>query len=260
MEGSSENSQSNVFNMHHSLEDYYVMTKNKLGKVYIFNQMTFKISILQPKVGHIKDCNDIEEAFQSLKFDVIKYNDLTYKGILKKLSNIAKMDYSEYGCLIVFVLTHGNDDGKIFAQDIAYYPDVYWNTFNESSTLTHKPKLIFIHSPVDEETDCVRVEPARSIPTTYSIPEVPDILLMYSCFDTFISWRSFVTGSSFVQSICKEFKQRAENTDLLTLLTFINREMSDFTGPISQAALGKRKMGLIVSTLNKVLHFGSKNK
>ncbi|KAK4872505.1 hypothetical protein RN001_014534 [Aquatica leii] len=259
MENKAQNAKSADFN-HHSLEDYYPMTKNKLGKVYVFNQMSSYMGEGQPRVGHIKDCKDIEEVFQNLKFDVVKYEDLTYKEILEKLSNIAKMDYSEYGCLIFFVLTHGKGS-KIFAQDIVYYPDVYWNTLNESSTLVHKPKLIFLQSPHDEEAYYVRAKPPRSVPTTYSIPEIPDVLFMYSCFDKFISWRSHVTGSSFIQCIFKEYKQHAENTDLLTILTFINRSMeSDFTKSLSLAAVGQKKMCTIVSTLNKVLYFSSKNK
>ncbi|KAK4872501.1 hypothetical protein RN001_014530 [Aquatica leii] len=180
----------------------------------------------QPRLAHIRDCKDIEEVFHNLHFEVTKYHNLAYKDVLEKLSTIAKMDYSNYGCLIIFVLTRGKD-GKIFALDTDYYPDVYWNAFNESSTLMHKPKLIFIQSPYDdEEDDIVRMQPARFVQTMYSVPEVPDVLLMYSCFDMFISWRSNVTGSSFVQCLCKEFKQRAENTDLLTILTYINRAMS----------------------------------
>ncbi|KAK4872507.1 hypothetical protein RN001_014536 [Aquatica leii] len=258
MESSNQNAKYTDFNQRHSLEDYYPMTKNKLGKVYVFNQISSYIGGGQPRIGHIKDGKDIEETFQNLKFDVIKYEDLTYKDILEKLSNIAKMDYSEYGCLIFFVLTHGKGS-KIFALDVAYYPDVYWKTLDENVTLLDKPKLIFLQSPHDE-ADYARAIPPRSVPTSYSIPEIPDVLFMYSCFNMFISWRSHVTGSSFIQCICKEIKQHAENTDILTILTFINRSMSlDFTKSLP-AADGRRKMCTIVNTLNKVLYFGCKNK
>ncbi|KAK4872504.1 hypothetical protein RN001_014533 [Aquatica leii] len=260
MEGTSQNVEPTSFNKHRPLEDYYPMTQKKIGKVYIFNQITFNEGGLQTKYAIIKDCYDIQEVFQSLKFDVKCYSDLSYKDILKKQLKIANANFSNYGCLIIFVLTHGRN-GKLCAADTDYYPDVYWNSFNKSSTLIHKPKLIFIQAPSDEADEDLRMQPVRAVPKTYFIPEVPDVLLMYSCFDMFISWRSLVTGSSFIQCLCKEFQERAENTDALTILTFINRAMSlDFAKSLNGTGKGSRNAVITVSTLNKMLYFGSINK
>ncbi|KAK4872503.1 hypothetical protein RN001_014532 [Aquatica leii] len=258
MESSSQNVESKIFK-HYAVEDYYPMTKKKLGKVYIFNHMTFKEGTTQIRFAHIRDCKDIEEVFQNLKFDVIKYQNPTYKDVLDKVTTIAEMDYSDYGCLIIFVLTHSKN-GKIFAVDTDYYPDVFWNTLNKSSTLMHKPKLILLQCPYDDEDDDVRMQPTGFVPTNYSAPDVPDVLLMYSCFDKFISWRSYVTGSLFIQCLCNEFKQHAENSDVLTILTFLNRTLSlNFEKSRSRDDKDRRNIAIIVSTLDKLLYIGSKN-
>ncbi|KAK4872497.1 hypothetical protein RN001_014526 [Aquatica leii] len=227
MESGSENFDSTTFDQFDPIKDCYPMSKEKLGNVYIFNHITFDDESLGARYGSMKDCRDLEELFQNLKFDVTVYNDLVYKDILEKLSNIAEMDYSNFDCLVIFVLTH-RINGKVCARDTEYYPDVYWKQFSDKLSFMHKPKLIFIQaSRGDEADDGVRVTNAvNTIPTTYPIPAIPDILLMYSCYDGFYSWRSSVTGSSFVQCICKEFNLHQKNTDLLTLLTFVNRRMS----------------------------------
>ncbi|KAK4872527.1 hypothetical protein RN001_014556 [Aquatica leii] len=259
MEGSSKYSEPNIFNQHHALRNYYPMTKEKLGNVYIFNHTKFDIVSLGERFGSMKDCKDIEEVFQNLKFDVVIYNDLAHTEILKELSEIAAMNHANIDCLVIFVLTHGKN-GKIFARDTDYYPDVYWKSFNDCPSLMYKPKLIFIQAPCGDDTDDgVRINPVAHTdgptPTTYSIPYVPDVLLMYSCYDGFTSWRSPVTGSSFVQCLCKEFKLRAKNADLLTLLTFLNRRMSmDFIlVPSKSVSSSKPQIATIVSTLNRVL-------
>ncbi|KAK4872500.1 hypothetical protein RN001_014529 [Aquatica leii] len=235
------------------------MTKEKLGHVYVFNHTTFINKSLETRYGSTKDCRDIEKVFQELKFDVIIYNDLLYQEILDKLSNIAKMDYSNHDCLIIFVLTHGKKD-KLFARDVDYYPDVYWTSFTERSGFMYKPKLIFIQgSRGDEADDSVQLrkttETETIVPRTYSVPYVPDVLLMFSCYDVYFSWRSGVTGSAFVQCLCKEFESRAKNTDLLTLLTFVNRRLSMHFMRVPNQVVNVRQMATIVSTLNKVLYF-----
>ncbi|KAK4872531.1 hypothetical protein RN001_014560 [Aquatica leii] len=251
------------FDQFDPFRDCYPMTKEKLGNVYIFNHITFDNDTLGIRYGSMKDCKDIEEVFQNLKFDVIIYNDLTYVEILQKLYNIAKKDYSNFDCLVIFVLTHGRN-GKLFARDIDYYPDVYWKNFNDRSSFMHKPKLIFIQGPRgDEADDGVRI--LKTIPTktdtTYLIPHIPDVLLMYSCYDGSYSWRCGITGSSFVQCLSKEFKLRAKHDDILTLLTFVNQRISKYFIRLPDNIRDdKRQIGTIVSTLTRVLYLNPVNK
>ncbi|KAK4872499.1 hypothetical protein RN001_014528 [Aquatica leii] len=201
-----------------STTDCYPMNKKKLGNVYIFNHIMFDDKTLGSRHGSLRDCIYIEETFRNLKFEVVIYNDFTYKNILKTLSNISKIDFATVACLVIFVLTYGSK-GKLFARDTEYYPEVYWKKFDGTSSLKHKPKLIFIQvTDGDVHSD-------DSVPTTFSIPFTPDVLLMYSTYDEVYAWSSTVTGSSFIQCLCKELKLRAENSDLLTLLTFLNQTM-----------------------------------
>ncbi|KAK4872536.1 hypothetical protein RN001_014565 [Aquatica leii] len=260
MESNSQNLESTTFDQLDPVRDYYSMTKEKLGNVYIFNHVTFDNKTLGPRYGSIKDCKDIEEVFQNLKFDVKTYNDLPYKKILEELTQIARMDYSSFDCLVIFVLTHGQN-GKIFARDIAYYPDIYWKSFSNKPSFMYKPKLIFIQDSRGDETDdetdyVIRIPPPvhkeHFTPISYTIPDVPDVLLMYSCYDEFLSWRSHSTGSSFVQRLCREFKLRAKSNDILTLLTFLNQIMSVDTYMARNKINNEKRLSTIVSTLTRL--------
>ncbi|KAF5298507.1 hypothetical protein FQR65_LT00049 [Abscondita terminalis] len=230
------------------------MTKETLKNVYVFNHTKFNDKSLEIRHCSAKDSKDIEETFKNLNFNVTVYNDLDYSEILEKLSDVAKMDYSNIDCVVIFVLTHGRN-GKVFAKDVDYYPDVYWKTLsNTNASLFSKPKLFFVQvSRGDESEDEIKLGPTiveDSAPVTFSIPGVPDVLLLYSCYDGFNTWRSPVTGSWFVQSLCIEIKERARNTDILTLLTCLNQRMlMRQTG-----ALTSRQIWTTVSTLTKLLY------
>ncbi|KAK4872532.1 hypothetical protein RN001_014561 [Aquatica leii] len=253
--------ESTTFDQLDSLSDYYPMTKEILGQVYIFNHVSFDNRSLGTRYGSVKDCQDIEEVFHKLKFKVKIYKDLSYKKIVKTLSKIAEKDYSNFDCLVIFVLTHGGKR-KIFAKDIDYYPDVYWNSFKDKPTFKNKPKLIFIQDSrgdeVDDETHYrikmpQTVHHAPLVPTNYSLPDIPDVLLMYSCYDGFFSWRSCVTGSSFVQYLCYEIYQWSKSLDMLTLLTFLNPKL--YVNFEENNSDDEKKHVIIISTLTKVLHF-----
>ncbi|KAK4872534.1 hypothetical protein RN001_014563 [Aquatica leii] len=245
MESNSQNLESTTFDQLDPVRDYYSMTKEKLGNVYIFNHVTFDNRTLGARYGSIKDCKDIEEVFQNLKFDVKTYNDLPYKKILEELTQIATMDYSSFDCLVIFVFMDKT-------------------SFNNKPSFMYKPKLIFIQDSrgdeTDDETDYgIRIPPPvlneDFTPVSYTIPDVPDVLLMYSCYDEYLSWRSHSTGSSFVQRLCRELKLRAESNDILTLLTFLNEILMVDAYMARNIMINEKRLSTIVSTLTRVLYF-----
>lgn len=59
--------------------------------------------------------------------------------------SVADEDHSRNDCLVVFVLTHGQD-GQVHAHDVTYKPSSLWNQFSADKcrTLAGKPKMFFI--------------------------------------------------------------------------------------------------------------------
>ena len=55
-------------------------------------------------------------------------------------------DHSDNDCLVIIVMTHGNENGKILAADREYDVQDLWTNFvgNKCESLIGKPKLFFI--------------------------------------------------------------------------------------------------------------------
>ena len=60
-------------------------------------------------------------------------------------SQVAREDHSDNDCILVTVLTHGDED-ELFARDQSYKPGALWSRFtsDQCPTLAGKPKLFFI--------------------------------------------------------------------------------------------------------------------
>lgn len=85
-----------------------------------------------------------------------------------------------------------------------------------------------------------------------------DILVMYSTVEGYYSWRDPQNGGYFIQSLIKQLRKHYKTKDLLTILTFVNREVAiDFTSvnPQLPQYAGKKQMCSIVSMLTRLLYF-----
>ena len=86
----------------------------KRCKVVIINNKTFlHMSI---RNGTDKDAEGLENLFKGFRFSVKCYDNLTTQKMRKRLDKVAKKDYSAYDCLIVAILSHG-DNGMLYGTD-----------------------------------------------------------------------------------------------------------------------------------------------
>ncbi|KAB0792625.1 hypothetical protein PPYR_14584 [Photinus pyralis] len=221
------------------------MNHYRRGHAIIFSHIQFD-GDLAKREGASKDAKDLEEVLVALKFNVKVYTDLKYGAIYEVITTckytspmvsddvvvfvVSQSDHSDVDCLLVAVLSHG-DRGKVYARDHQYPPDFLWKSFSgdKCPSLAGKPKLFFVQACRGDETDDgsrVRMATQVDSQASYTIPVMADILVMYSCYDGYVSWRSTRTGSWFIQSLCEELKTRSKSTDLLTILTFLNRRMA----------------------------------
>ena len=91
-------------------DDKYDMKKRK---AIIINNHTF--SYMNHRTGTNKDAEDLKKLFILLGFEVQLHQDQTTKQMRDVLEGAAK-DHSVHDCLIVAVLTHG-DEGKLYGTD-----------------------------------------------------------------------------------------------------------------------------------------------
>lgn len=154
----------------------------------------------------------------------------------------SRMDHSKHNCLVVIMMSHGDENGKIYTYDSCIEVDTLWKTFasNRCSSLCGKPKFFFIQacrgsSPdfgcgqsltdeEDEEKRWSRSETVVDCPQV--VPIMSDILVMFSSADGFPSFRESFCGSWFIQGLFQEFTRQllsGLDMEVIKILTAVNR-------------------------------------
>ncbi|GAB6022852.1 Caspase-3, variant 2 [Chamberlinius hualienensis] len=99
--------------------EYYKIRKSP-GKYLIFNHFTFDDKLLPDRQGTDRDVARIKETFDRLGFESKVFNDLNYYQISIELTQAFQDDYSHSTSLFVFILTHGDKNGQLYAKDSSY--------------------------------------------------------------------------------------------------------------------------------------------
>uniref|UniRef100_A0A8C2SLB6 Caspase 9 n=1 Tax=Coturnix japonica TaxID=93934 RepID=A0A8C2SLB6_COTJA len=236
----------------------YQLRADPCGHCLIFNNVSFSPdSNLSPRAGSDIDCEKLEKRFRSLCFNVQTLRNLKAQEIDLELRKLARLDHSALDCCLVVILSHGCQTshiqfpGGIYGTDGKTIPiEKIVNYFNGSQcpSLRGKPKLFFIQacggeqkdqgfevdfeSPRDEtcqgsiESDAIPFQaPSGSVDELDAVASLPtpgDILVSYSTFPGFVSWRDRVSGSWYVETLDSVLECYASSEDLLTMLVRVN--------------------------------------
>uniref|UniRef100_A0A4W2FNV0 Caspase-9 n=1 Tax=Bos indicus x Bos taurus TaxID=30522 RepID=A0A4W2FNV0_BOBOX len=232
----------------------YVLNADPCGHCLIINNVNFcRESGLRARTGSNIDCERMRRRFHLLQFVVEVKCDLTAKQMVQALMQLARQDHSALDCCVVVILSHGCQASHLQFPGAVYGTDGcpvsverIVNTFNGTGcpSLRGKPKLFFIQacggeqkdhgfevestSPEDKtpssdpEADATPFqEGPRSIDepdAVSSLPTPSDILVSYSTFPGFVSWRDPKSGSWYIETLDSIFEQWAHCEDLQTLL------------------------------------------
>ncbi|KAI4470526.1 caspase [Holotrichia oblita] len=163
---------------------YYKMDHKERGLAIIFNHEFFKVPGLKQRTGTQVDCKNLKLQLERLHFTVFVYNDLNHQDLHGKINEVSKVDFTNYDCFLLAVLSHG-DKGILYARDNGYKPESLWGTFTADNvpTLAGKPKMFFIQACQGDQLDrgvtLSRTETDGS-PHSYRIPSHADFLIAYS--------------------------------------------------------------------------------
>ncbi|KAG7472083.1 hypothetical protein MATL_G00104840 [Megalops atlanticus] len=267
----------------------YKMDARPCGLCLIINNVDFEPqSELKSRKGSDIDCDRLERRFMSLNFIVTVKRNLKQRQIKQELSALSKKDHSKYDCCVVVILSHGTEashnrfPGAVHGVDGPSVPvQIITNYLNGQNcpTLQGKPKLFFIQacgggekdtgfevSPdevqpcaggADDQTDAI---PMSSSSDSLSMSDEPDaratlptpsdILVSYSTFPGYVSWRDTLSGSWYVETLDRILEENAATSDLVTMLMMVNHEVSQN----SAKGLYKQMPGSF-SFLRKLLYF-----
>ncbi|XP_023022611.1 caspase-1 [Leptinotarsa decemlineata] len=242
---------------------HYRMDHPKRGLALIFNHEVFECGGLKPRSGTNEDCKNLKECLVKLGFDVQVFKDLNYTDIEFQIKQAARMDHSSSDCILVAVLSHG-EMGIIYAKDTPYKPDYLWSPFtaDKCPTLAGKPKMFFMQAcqgdKLDSGVNLYKTETDGLICDTYRIPVQADFLIVYSTVKGYYSWRNTTRGSWFIQSLCEELKNRVNEYDVMTILTFVSQRVAlDFESnvPDSMTMHRQKQIPCIMSMLTRLIRF-----
>ncbi|NXA79187.1 CASP9 protein, partial [Thryothorus ludovicianus] len=236
----------------------YEMKADPCGHCLILNNVNFsRDSGLSTREGSDIDCEKLERRFKALHFTVLTRRDLKAQEMVLELLKLSRQDHSALDCCVVVILSHGCQTshiqfpGGVYGTDGKPIPiEKIVNYFNGSNcpSLRGKPKLFFIQACGGEQrdqgflVDCDSPEeeaPGGSLESDAtpfqvlsdnvdepdaiaSLPTPSDILVSYSTFPGFVSWREKLSGSWYVEMLDSVLEQYAHSEDLLNMLVRVN--------------------------------------
>uniref|UniRef100_A0A8C2HTT8 Caspase 9, apoptosis-related cysteine peptidase n=1 Tax=Cyprinus carpio TaxID=7962 RepID=A0A8C2HTT8_CYPCA len=269
----------------------YKMDASPCGICLIINNVDFDPSFdLKDRKGSNIDCDKMEKRFKALNFEVIVKRNLKYNHIIQEMAFLAQRDHSVYDCCVVIILSHGteasqnNFPGAVYGVDGASVPvQLITNYLNGQNcpSLQGKPKLFFIQacgggekdtgfevssdevepslSGTDDQMDAIPISSSSDSLSTYdetdaraTLPTPSDILVSYSTFPGYVSWRHTQAGSWYVENLDRVLEKNAAKDDLVTMLTMVN----DAVSQISAKGLYKQTSAFF-HVLRKLLYFQS---
>lgn len=269
----------------------YKMDASPCGICLIINNVDFEpASELKDRKGSNIDCDKMEKRFNALNFEVIVKRNLKKKYIRHEMSSLAKRDHSAYDCCVVIILSHGTEanhnrfPGAVHGVDGPAVPvQIITNYLNGQNcpSLQGKPKLFFIQacgggekdtgfevSPdevepslggIDDQTDAIPMSSSSDSLSTSdeldaraTLPTPSDILVSYSTFPGYVSWRDTQAGSWYVENLDRVLEENVATDDLVTMLMMVNAAVSQ----ISAKGLYKQMPGSF-NFLRKLLYFQS---
>ncbi|KAM6371756.1 caspase-9 [Pluvialis apricaria] len=240
----------------------YELKADPCGHCLIINNVNFSShSDLSTRKGSNVDCEKLEKRFKALRFRVLTRQNLKAQEMVSELQNLAQQDHSALDCCIVVILSHGCQTshiqfpGGIYGTDGAPIPiEKIVNYFNGSNcpSLRGKPKIFFIQACGGEQrdrgflVDCDSpgnetpegslesdATPFRTLAgstdepdAVASLPTPSDILVSYSTFPGFVSWREASSGSWYVETLDSVLEQYAHSEDLLNMLLRVANAVS----------------------------------
>uniref|UniRef100_A0A8C0AQG0 Caspase 9 n=1 Tax=Buteo japonicus TaxID=224669 RepID=A0A8C0AQG0_9AVES len=235
----------------------YELKADPCGHCLIINNVNFsRDSHLLTRDGSDVDCRKLEKRFKALRFNVLTRRNLEAKAMVSELRKLAREDHRALDCCVVVILSHGCQmshiqfPGGIYGTDGKTVPVEeivnYFNGYNCPS-LRGKPKLFFIQacggeqkdrgfvvdcdSPGDDapggslESDATPFQaPLGNVDepdAVASLPTPSDILVSYSTFPGFVSWRETSRGSWYVETLDSVLEQYAHSEHLLNMLVWV---------------------------------------
>lgn len=249
-----------VINQSHLDQKRYLI---KSGIAIVINNTEFDARLkLADRKTSDADASSLYQRFLELGFESDILTDVTKDDLEEKFREIKKdkKQLKETGCLIVAVLSHGDED-SVYMTDKPVKFKAMMDYFNAQNCpeLILQPKIFIFQcsrrSASRQSEDLTVTQMKMNIPCgleTVRIPNEADFLAVYS---TSLGDRSFDSTealSPFVHQLWTELQKMKKEDDIYTVLTKVNNKVMRFE-PANIDSKFIRQMPYFVSHLTKDL-------
>ncbi|XP_058443416.1 caspase-6-like [Malaya genurostris] len=257
----------------------YPMNGTHRGKVLIYNNKTYDDDEKYPdREGTEKDEERLIDSLQRLGFrreDIRVFNDKTVSEIEREAKKLeADQDLEHSDCLMVVILTHGEEGDFLMASDHRYhlYEFIEHFTPTKLKSMAGKPKIFIVQACRGSKNDRGVLLRARglqnkyakdnadSTSSTYTFQKSADMLVIMSSHHGHFSFRNQATGSWLIQEFCNVIDRcDLETCTIYDILTETNDAVSKRISDVTDAKYDKKKqISSFYSTLTKQLYFKPK--
>ncbi|XP_052235568.1 caspase-8-like [Dreissena polymorpha] len=227
--------------------DAYKMDSNPRGWCVIINNQDFytdpsdrDAQAMPPRMGTLKDAENLTYTFKKLGFVVQRYDNLTADEMMRTLVDAShNVDHSKFDCFVCCILTHGVLNHLYGANSRLISLKELTSCFqtNRCPTLAGKPKLFFLQACQGRDKMEAGEVPERDAPEPFNdvevdtlpremLPNEADFLLGYATVPGYVSFRSRNQGSWYIRKLCEYLGKYANKHHLLDILTEVNREVA----------------------------------
>jgi hypothetical protein len=221
----------------------YEIDYSEPGIVIIFNNKEFTDPFKYPiRHGSEQDVSSLCKLFRGLNYEVVPpYIDKTEAKMRKAIDEYATHDYTSYGCLIIFIMSHG-DKSKIISSDSQ---EIYLSEFiaplKTNASLKSKPKIFFIQAcsgsneltadnPSGTTRSSSNIVHSRYYDHEHRLPKETDFLFAYSTLEDYLSYRDVEDeGSWYIQMFCKAIREE-ESKEISAILRYAHLLVSQLVG------------------------------
>lgn len=212
---------------------------------------------LANREGSDRDADKLEMLFGRLDFDVQRHDDLDHRKMQRVLQEASDIDHTNFDCFMLIILSHG-EQGYVYGVDgfKVSVPEIQAKFVAEKcTTLANKPKIIIIQACQGGKTMPVAYAPVADIESDGPVhednkdngtPNKADFLVAYSTVPGYISYRSRLQGSYYVQEIIRIFKRCHKEEDLLSMMIMVTDAVGKY---------GKKQVPMPIPTLRKKVFF-----
>ena len=208
------------------------------GAVIIFNNKKFTDPEAYPiRRGSEQDVFSLCTLFRGLNYEVAPpYINKTEAKMRKAIYEYATHDYTSYGCLIIFIMSHG-DKSKIISSDSKEIDlSEFITPLKRNHTLKSKPKVFFIQAcrgnnkmkvnddgPISKSSS--NIVHSRYYDHENRLPKETDFLFAYSTLEDYLSYRDPDDGSWYIQMLCKAIREE-ESKEISHILKYAHQLIS----------------------------------